>query len=140
MRLDTARSVLRYTDPEGLRGWLRRVAERTGRNTRGALDGAMEPDTKASPAVAYANHGRWVADCPNPTCSAAMLVEEGEPFMCGECFNRDAGGAWRPVAWPKDADALDAELAERPGEANRNWRPGESLADLARESADHGVR
>jgi len=29
------------------------------------------------------NHGRWLADCPDPQCNSAELVFHGHKFVCG---------------------------------------------------------
>ena len=43
------------------------------------------------------------------------------------------------MAWPDDAEAAEAVLLRRPLTVNRNWRPPETVADLLRENAEHGV-
>lgn len=86
---------------------------------------------------AYANWGRWVCDCPK--CNSAELVKEfGRPpriqsFRCTEC------GFAETLALPDDPDAIEAVLVKRPKRDNRNWRPGETLADLILENVVHGV-
>lgn len=88
-------------------------------------------------AVAYVNHGRWLADCPFG-CGGAELVRE-EWFVCRECLN--AGGAGRvPLVYPTEEDvrAIEAALVVRPI-VNRNWCPDESIGRLLAENAMHGL-
>lgn len=77
---------------------------------------------------AYANHGRWVADCP---CGGAELVREDQPMLCGSC------GEIRAVVWPVNADDVEALLERRPDRRNQNWRPNEPVAGLAVENERH---
>lgn len=115
------------------RGW--RLAERGlelrhvkgPRDTRGAR-------LRPKPAVAYVNHGRWVADCPTPGCGGAMLVLKGGEFLCGTCFNAEIGGEYRPIEWPADPDAIERLLVGRPLAVQMNWTPGETLEVLAAEN------
>lgn len=79
----------------------------------------------------YANHGRWVVECPD--CSGAQMASPDDPrFMCTICANVAVEGMWRPVTWPTEAVAIDDVLSARPL-LNRNWIPGETLDDLAAE-------
>lgn len=78
---------------------------------------------------ARVNHGRWIVDC--PACPSAVLA--GVTFRCAEC-----GYGPAPVAWPEEAALIEAALAPRLLE-NRNWLPGETVFDLERENALHGV-
>ena len=88
-------------------------------------------------AVAYVNHGRWIANCPFG-CGGAELARE-EWFVCRECLN--AGGNGRiPLAWPAgdDVRAIEAALVVRPV-LNRNWNPDESIGCLLAENVEHGL-
>lgn len=93
--------------------------------------------------VAYVNHGRWVAECPD--CAGAQLVSELERrFWCLNCGNAAVNFAWRHVRMPKKRTAIEAELVIRPAARNeraitRNWLPGETVEDLQRENVEHGV-
>ena len=85
--------------------------------------------------VAYVNHGRWVADCPE--CNAGIAVWPDHPLTaCGEC------GAVLTLEVP-DADtraAAEIVLSKRSVESVRNWRPdGETVEDLQAENALRGV-
>jgi hypothetical protein len=85
---------------------------------------------------AYANHGRWVVDCPRRWCTNAMQVWRGQSMF--ECLGRDSCGWTAPIVWPPDPDAIEAILAVRPANPVRNWRVGETLAHLIEENAAHG--
>lgn len=113
-----------------------RVAAESWQANRSLLDALNAPlGGRAVAVAAYANHGRWVVECPD--CRGAQLASPSDPrFMCNCCGNVAAGGAWRPVIWPKNRDAIEEQLAARPPE-NRNWSPGESLAQLRRENEAH---
>jgi hypothetical protein len=86
---------------------------------------------------AYVNHGRWVADCPD--CNGAELVTPNEPMMCDACFNEGNGGAYRAVVFPRSQREIEAQLAIRPEPEHRNWAPGETVAQLRAENAEHGI-
>lgn len=98
------------------------------------------PTKESGDAEAFAriDHGRWVVDC--PFCpSAQMAFEEDHRFLCADCLNADASGAWVRVIWPKPAvrKAIEGPLVVRP-KANQNWRPGESPAELRAENQARG--
>jgi len=79
----------------------------------------------------YANHGRWVVECPD--CRGAQMASaEDRRFMCHECANVAVEGLWRAVVWPEDHAEIDAALSGRPM-VNRNWFPGETLDELRAE-------
>lgn len=78
-------------------------------------------------AVAYVNWGRWVADCPNPTCTNALELEVGQQHWKCEWVrdrhgNLDGCRTTAPIDWPADPAAVEQDLAARP-EADRHWRP-----------------
>lgn len=87
---------------------------------------------KGTAIFATANHGRWIAECPD--CAGAQLTAPEDPrFMCVECGNVAIGGVWRPVVWPKDHAEIGALLDVRPRHlANAN--PGETLAQIRAEN------
>lgn len=89
-------------------------------------------------AVAYVNHGRWVADCPFG-CGGAELARE-EWFICRECLNYGCAGARLALVWPAEEDigAIEAALVVRPL-IHRNWDPIESLGFLLAENVAHGL-
>jgi len=92
-------------------------------------------DGRLAPAVAYVNHGRLVADCPTDGCGGALLVHRTAGlFLCPYCLVGP-----RRIVTPRDLDAIEAMLGMRPVLTTRNWRPGETLADLRLENAAHGI-
>jgi len=102
-------------------------------------------DHAGPPMVAEVNHGVWIAPCecrspgdPSPGC----IVWLAEPIgWCIRCSNAAAGGRWRPIVLPEPVErsAIEAALEARPLIATRNWTPGETVAELARQNAEHGV-
>ena len=95
--------------------------------------------------AARINHGRWLVDCPG--CNSALVVDLSEPvFMCVECANAGNAGKWFQVTVPTDRADIEAELLKRPMNGrnpadakNRNWEPGETVAALKQENAEHGI-
>jgi hypothetical protein len=86
-------------------------------------------------AYAYANHGRWVCDCPRPWCTNAMQVWPGDETF--ECAGPDSCGWTCPIVWPPDPAAIEVLLSARPAASTRNWTVGEALINLLRENAEH---
>jgi len=83
------------------------------------------------------NQGRWVVDC--PFCLSAQIASfTDRRFLCADCGNVQVSGRWARVVWPKDPEAVEALLGDRPLEA-RNWRPGETAAQLRAENKAHAV-
>jgi hypothetical protein len=83
---------------------------------------------------ARVEHGRWLVDCPVDGCAGAQLASDSDRrFVCVEC----AAGPFE-VEWPLDRDEIEAALNVRPA-PNRNWLPGETVADLLAENAERGV-
>ena len=102
------------------------------------------PATIAGRVQARVNHGRWLVDCPG--CNSALVIDLDEPvYMCVECGNAANGGRWLRVIFPRQRKGIEAELLKRPYGRNpedaptRNWEPGETVADLRRENAEHGI-
>lgn len=114
------------------RGWRLRAA-----GIEGIPDHAKRAGVAAH-AVAYVNHGRWVADCPTPGCGGAILLLPAPAgFLCGTCFNAAIGGQYRVVDWPKSADRerIEVALRARPLAVNMNWTPDEPAELVEAESA-----
>jgi len=83
------------------------------------------------------NHGRWVVECPD--CHGAQLAcFDDHRFMCNECGNVAVGNLWRAIEWPANRAAIEDAVIGRP-EANQNWLPVETVADLQRQSAAYGL-
>ncbi len=90
-------------------------------------------DITSPPLQAYVNHGRWVVKC---ECGGAEKAWEEGWFMCQSCFNSRHKHQYRRSVFPKSREAIEKLLALRPL-INRNWRPGESLAQLKAENQEH---
>jgi hypothetical protein len=106
----------------------------------GIANGGGFPSGLDESRVAHAevNHGRWTVRC--PWCSGCQNAsEEDHRFFCTECSNGAAGGKWIAVVWPADREEIELALGQRPHPDNRNWLPGETIADLWLENAAHGV-
>ncbi|MFC7276217.1 hypothetical protein ACFQS1_19670 [Paractinoplanes rhizophilus] len=84
-------------------------------------------------AVARYDWGRWVADCPSPDCTNAMLLDPGQQrWQCrfplddhGHAFG--GCGTVVPIDWPASPRAIELDLAGMP-ESQRQWRPEQSRA------------
>ena len=98
-----------------------------------------EIDRRARPAIAYANFGEWVADCPDE-CGGAEVVEPGWPFMCCHCGNKLLSGRWRRVEWPKDVAAITRALDDRPFDRFRHWVPGEPMKQTEKDTEELRAR
>ena len=81
---------------------------------------------------AYANHGRWIADCCRQYCQSALELRRGQQFFtCGECKQEAS------VVWPNNVDEITEVLKVRPVPSTRNWFPaGHDLA--VRSGCEHG--
>lgn len=118
---------------------------------------------------AYVNHGRWVADCPNPECRSAVEVKYfgrsalHRTFGCIECGHGVPVALWDTIvdlpvstrvrdhfadvmaagtvrlALPAAAEAIEAVLRHRRDPARRNWLPDETTETLRRENRAHGL-
>ncbi len=89
--------------------------------------------TYAAPdgAAAYVSGGRWKVKC--PCGNAPSASPEWDLACCLEC-----GAIFRRLAWPPERAQIEALLLARPAHA-RHWRPGETVAFLEAENAEHGV-
>ena len=109
---------------------------RRKRHFPGPLPAEIDEDHVA---VAYINHGNWVADC--PFCTGAELVDpDDRRFWCLGCDMRGNGGKWLRVAMPAPAKRAQIEglMLARPRDRNRNWNPSETVAALRRENQEQG--
>lgn len=120
------------------------------------------------PAIAYMNHGRWVADCPLGCGCALALSTDMTVFDCrvrrsvseelrrlgvsdagiaeairargsDEIVTHDCGAQGAAIIWPADPTAVERVLRNR-GALNRNWFPHETVEALRAENITHGVR
>ena len=86
---------------------------------------------------ARVNHGRWVVDC--PFCKGAETIWPGEPFfLCAHCANNRTKLAIR-IELPKERVEIEKILDERLEPENKNWTPGETLAQLKKDIKAKGV-
>lgn len=130
-RIITADLYFASTPAERHEALLARIAQRlSGTQALSVLDAS-----NGAPVVAYVNHGRWVADCPD--CNGAEFVSMGAPFMCSNCLN-GGSGVYRPVTIPAQRDAIERRLLQRKRVETRNWR-GETVAQLTDENRRHGI-
>lgn len=138
----TARTLYGVTDADAYHRWLmargsvqQRMLQLNIRESQVGLPGAA--DTDAQPALAYVNHGRWVADCPTPFCAGAVVLLTDAPFMCGNCLNAERGFRYRLVSWPAERGEIEEILSARLLPENANWYPGEPLERLTIENEVH---
>ena len=97
-----------------------------------------------TPLPARLEHGRWIADCQcggGVACDLSMGVavcflhrDPDDPTGAVETRIHTA------IVWPANRGRIEALLEKRGLNRNRNWRLGETEADLARENAAHGVK
>lgn len=131
--------------PEGIRHRFARIAAGKTASIVPALFAldhlavhSLSTEAGGEPVYAVANHGRWVAECPD--CRGAQLASASDPrFLCCDCGNVANGGRYRPVVWPKGADKIAELLDARPDETLRNWSPPETVADLRAENKALGL-
>lgn len=106
------------------------------RNQQGAYDhfsqflaknSGRTPKKDKRTVPAFVSENRWVADC--PSCDAGMFCWSDNP----ECYCYRCGSVFL-IEWPRDKQAGEQVLEERPP-ANRHWNPvKEPVAKLAREN------
>jgi hypothetical protein len=130
--VDKVITALDYAKREGIKSVgerIRRVAIKHGRHY-------VEDRTAGTPVMARIDYGRWIADC---ECGGAEAVDPSTPiFFCVSCGNIRTSGRARPVIFPPDLKAVEAEIMKRPArggsgdsidrqitaKSERNWRPG----------------
>jgi hypothetical protein len=98
------------------------------------IDNGTAPASEA--VEVYANHGRWIAECPD-CCGAQLASRTDLRFMCNNCANAAVGCLWRAVVWPKSAAQIEALLDARPLAHSRNWAPGDTLRKLKADNVAH---
>ena len=90
------------------------------------------------------NEGRWIAECPTHD-GGAIVVSQTQPyFLCPTCGSPENAGNWYHIIFPSDKRVIENLLLKRPAKdnfqaINRNWKPGETIADLQRENNEHGI-
>lgn len=93
-----------------------------------AKAGGAKVDEALTVITAYANDGRWVADCPN--CNSGISLQREWESAC--CFGCGVSYKADQIDWPEEFDAIEDELMKRPMK-NQNWYPHETVADLVTE-------
>lgn len=83
--------------------------------------------------LAEVNHGRWIVKC---ECGGAEKMWEEGVFWCQSCQNAGHKHEYRKATFPPQRKQIEAILSKRPL-PNRNWQPGETLAQLSRENKEH---
>jgi hypothetical protein len=87
--------------------------------------------------LAYQNHGRWLIDCPH--CNTGWIVRAETPSLLIDAKGRVQHACFcgyiAVAQFPAERVEIDELLARRPDPSNRNWRPGETIADLRIENA-----
>lgn len=142
LQIATARTLYNVHDADEYHRWLLTRGSVRQRmqllNVRANQVGTPDnPDVNAPPALAYVNHGRWVADCPTPFCTGAAVLMPGAPYLCGNCLNAECGYRYRLVEWPIQRREIEDILSARLLPENANWRPGETIERLALENEVH---
>jgi hypothetical protein len=85
--------------------------------------------------VAYLNHGRWIADCPN-CMNGIVLHPEWPRIGClGDGCYRTFVSIEMPANWREIEEAVQDRRVDK-----RNWFPGESLERLRAENMLNRVR
>ena len=81
--------------------------------------------------------GSWKVACASKDCGEHPLVSFpwGGLAICFAC-----GATYEGVPSPADRSEIERLLLMRPDLRTRNWLPGETVADLARENAEHDIR
>lgn len=88
--------------------------------------------------LAYVNHGRWVADCPE--CGGGILVRIVPSERVDRTTCRDCGSEVGIVRPDDEVVAAGEDVLSRRRPENRNWDPSrETVADLKAENARYGV-
>ena len=92
------------------------------------------PDHFEGTIKAELHRGLWIARCSERFGSGAVAVTAVDP----KAFCPDCGAGWFHIEFPADKVKIVAEVEKRfiprPGMVFANWLPGESLAQLRRET------
>jgi len=112
-------------------GFLPRVAARLG-----VVVPPLDLVAPVEPVPAVVDYGRWCAQCP---CGGAEMVwlEGPHQMWCARCGNADILAQWRPVVLPDRVHEIILALEARPFVKDRNWRPGQTVADLWAWNEEH---
>jgi hypothetical protein len=101
---------------------------------------------EVAPLDAEVNDGRWIWRCPcalgddtDPPLGGGVAFVTQPIGWCPRCENVGVGGGWRPLRLPPERAEIERVLSVRPSAETRNWWPGETVAELERENAEHGI-
>lgn len=125
-------AVMKYAS-----GNYRGFIERECRN-RWQTHANWEVDKSALPLHAWIGSSDWVITC--DVCRETIVINFGEIYFCPQCLNAAHGGKARKVIFPADREAIERLLILRPNPDNRNWLPHETVEDLRKENAEHGIK
>lgn len=89
---------------------------------------------------ATVNHNRWIVKCPHCSTGAMLASKREKIFWCVNCEMQGNNGYPMQVIFPKDIAMIEQVLCERPDPSTRNWLIHETVNDLMRENAQHGVK
>lgn len=89
-------------------------------------------------------YGRWLVDC--PVCRGANDVDPAEAvYLCSSCYwpgifrpDRIVPAHFAAVEFPGERAEIERLLLKRPYIRNRNWNPGETIADLVLQNLENG--
>lgn len=106
-----------------------------------AYQGSPPPQEAGAQGVvdAVVNHGRWLVDCPGGCRGAQIVSDQWAYFVCVECGSPENGGQLYRLRFPARRVPMEQLLLRRSDERTRNWKVGETEADLQRENDDHGI-
>lgn len=95
---------------------------------------------KAPKAYVRLYRGQWIIDCPFCT-SAQHASAEDHRWFCAYCRNETVDFQYVDAVWPdqKLLDKIEAVVEARPKMENRNWYPGETVAELKKENKAAGL-
>ena len=138
-RIATARDTipaLRSNHGLTLTDWYRLEAFKTGMT----IESGGWHDKPVKARILY---GRWLVDC--PICRGANDVIPEEPiYLCSCCYwpgvfraDQVVPAHFAPVEFPHERAEIERLLLKRPYIRNRNWSPGETVADLVRQNIEN---
>ena len=94
---------------------------------------------------AYVSEGRWVVECPSG-CGNAVVAPESDPwYICiAPPFVCPGTKGWHRIVYPPDKPKIEAVLLRRPEARGfyaktRNWKIGETVAQLEAENEVRGI-
>lgn len=132
MRINEANDLQNVRQHGGYRAWVQKLLRLRWGWTKPLLWSEPKGETRA-----YVLRSNWVADCPH--CNSTSVVQPGNVFYCPDCGMQ--GNALKPAAliMPAARADIEATLLKRPDPVTRNWLLTETVVDLQRENAEHGV-